>query len=98
MIDLSPEHLAEVKSILKKNVPDCEVRAFGSRITANAAKYSDLDLAICSDQIIDRSLIWKLEEAFSDSNLPFRVDVLDWQNISDQFRDKINEGYETIEI
>jgi len=87
-----------VKSILKKNVPDCEVRAFGSRITGNAAKYSDLDLALCSDYVIEMSLIWNLEEAFSDSDLPFRVDVLDWQNISDQFREKINEGYEVIKL
>ncbi len=98
MIDLSPEHLAEVKLILRTNVPGCQIRVFGSRITANAAKYSDLDLVICSDRIIEKSLIWKLEEAFSDSDLPFRVDVLDWQDISEQFRRKINEDYEIMEI
>jgi len=57
MIDLLPEHLAEVKSILRNIVPDCEIRACGSRIVATASRYSDLDLAIRSDRVIGQSLV-----------------------------------------
>ena len=38
-----------------------------------------------------------LEEAFADSDLPFRVEVLDWQRISDPFRQVIEEAYEVIQ-
>lgn len=98
MIDLSPEQLAEVVSILVKFVPECEIKAFGSRVTGGALQYSDLDLAICSDQKINQIRIWQLEEAFSDSDLPFTVDVLDWHDISDQFRGKIDEHCEIIKL
>ncbi len=96
MIDLSKKHLKEVKSILMKFVPHSEVRVFGSRVTEKALKYSDLDLVICSDEMIQQKTIWKMEEAFSDSDLPFQVDILVWENIAESFRTKIEEQYEVI--
>lgn len=98
MIDLLPEYLDEVKSILRKFVSGCEIRVFGSRVTAKATRYSDLDIAICSDQAIEQRHIWKLEEEFSDSDLPFRIDIIVWQNINARFQEKITECYEIIEI
>ena len=50
MIDLNPHHLGTVKRILAEHVPDCEVRAFGSRATWTAWEYSDLDLAVVSPE------------------------------------------------
>ena len=44
-IDLNPNHLATVQRILAEHVPECEVRAFGSRAAWTAKDYSDLDLA-----------------------------------------------------
>lgn len=41
MIDLPPHHLTTVQRILAEHLPDCEVRAFGSRVTGKARKHSD---------------------------------------------------------
>ena len=49
MIDLNPNHLATVQRILAEHVPECEVRAFGSRATWTAKDYSDIDLAIVGE-------------------------------------------------
>ena len=46
MIDLAPEQLAIVRRLLATYVPECEVRAFGSRVTWTAKPHSDLDLAL----------------------------------------------------
>jgi len=46
MLDIAPEHLEIVKTILSDFVPDYEVRAFGSRCDGTARQYSDLDLCI----------------------------------------------------
>ena len=41
--------------------------------------------------------IAELKEAFQESELPFRVDLLDWNAISDEFRIVIEKsGYEVI--
>ena len=97
MIDLRPDHLATVKGILAAHVPACEVRAFGSRATWTAKDYSDLDLAIAGADPLDRVTLGRLQEAFEESNLPMRVDVLDWHAISEGFRNVITQGYVVVQ-
>ena len=93
MIDLNPNHLATVERILTKHVPECEVRAFGSRATWTSKDYSDLDLAIVGSGPLDWRTLGRLKEAFEDSDLPIQVDVLDWHSISESFRKVIERDY-----
>ena len=97
MIDLSPNHLRTVRQILAEHVPACEVRAFGSRVTQSAKKYSDLDLAVVGVTALDRNTLARLKEAFEDSDLPILVDVLDWQEISPSFREIIAKDYAVLQ-
>ena len=86
MIDLSPHHLETVKRILRDHVPDREVKAFGSRATWTATDYSDLDLLVLGDSELDGTTLSRLNEAFEESDLPMCVDVVDWHDISPEFR------------
>lgn len=88
---LTPSQRKSVIAILKKFVPDCEVRAFGSRVQGTHKKYSDLDLALISDKSIPIRTMALLKEAFSESDLPFKVDLVDWAMISEEFRKVIEE-------
>lgn len=97
MIDIQTDHFATVKQILAEYFPDCEVRAFGSRVTQTAKSYSDLDLAIVGQNALDNDRFRHLKEAFEESNLPFRVDVLDWHRISDSFHTVIEKQYQVIQ-
>ena len=86
MLDLAPAELAIVRDILRRHVPGLAVRAFGSRVKGTARRYSDLDLAVITDTPIGFDIIGRLREDFSESELPFRVDVLDWATTSEPFR------------
>ncbi len=97
MIDMDEKDLANVRRILKEHAPDCEARAFGSRIEGKADKFSDLDLALVSDQKLDWRKIEVLKDAFAASDLPITVDVIDWHAISDEFRALIEKKYEIIQ-
>ncbi len=97
MIDVSAEQLNIILNILKQNMPGYEVRAFGSRHKWTAKDYSDLDLAVVGETKLDWKIISNLKEAFEESNLPFRVEVLDWHAISPEFRALIEAGYEVIQ-
>ena len=92
-VDLNPNHLATVKVILAEHVPECEVRAFGSRTTWTARDYSDLDLAVVGEGPVDWRTLGRLKEALEESDLPMRVDVLDWHAISESFREVIERDY-----
>ena len=97
MIDLSPDHLETVRRILAEQAPGCEVRAFGSRVTRSAKEYSDLDLAVVGAASLDWGTLGRLKEAFEESDLPMRVDVLDWHGISQSFREVIGRDYEVVQ-
>lgn len=89
MIDLRPEHLAIVQQIVRNYVPGAELLVFGSRVTGSAKPHSDLDLAVRTDGIIPLKTMALLQNAFRESDLPFRVDVLDWHDISVEFQELI---------
>lgn len=97
MLDVAEQHLETIKRILGEYVGDCEVRAFGSRVTGTAKEYSDLDLAIVGKTKIKRRTKMLLREAFEESELPFRVDVVDYNAISDAFRTIVEKKYEVIQ-
>ena len=86
MIELEPEHRRIIENILHRIVPGIEVRAFGSRVEGNARRYSDLDLVLVGEQAIPVAVIEQLKDAFSASDLPMMVDVLDWHTLGASFR------------
>lgn len=88
-LDLCPEHLRIVQDILQKLVPGREVWAFASRVQERARKHSDLDLCILGDEPLSFVTLGLLEEAFAESCLPWKVDVVDWASTSASFREII---------
>ena len=85
-IDIRPEHWVIVREILRRQVPDCEVWAFGSRARKTSKPYSDLDLAVISKTPLSLQTSGALSADFADSDLPFKVDVVDWATTSSSFR------------
>lgn len=97
MIDLAPEQLEIVRRLLAVQVPDCEVRAFGSRVTGNARPYSDLDIVLLGPARLSIGRLAALREAFAESELAIRVDVIDWNAISKNFRNIIAAQFEILQ-
>jgi len=85
-LDVAPHEWAVVRAILEQLAPEYEVWAFGSRATGRAKPYSDLDLALISDQRIPLDVTARLSEAFSESDLPWKVDLVDWATTDEAFR------------
>ena len=88
-IDIHPDHWEIVRQILQKHVPHLGVWAFGSRAGRRAKPYSDLDLAIITDQPLPLAIQAALADDFSESDLPWKVDVVDWATTSAAFREII---------
>lgn len=95
-LDLLPEELKIVKSILAESSVRLSAWAFGSRVNGRAKKFSDLDLVLFGDGEIPGLTMAKLRDAFSESNLPFKVDLLDWSQVDENFRSIISQSYVVI--
>lgn len=95
---VEPEHLEIIKNILHKHVPEYDVWAFGSRVHGeHLKKFSDLDLAIIADKQIPWKIIADLQEEFSESYLPFKVDVLEFMLLNSEFKKIIKDKYEVVQ-
>ena len=98
MICVSESELDLILGIVKTHANDCDVLVFGSRYKQTPKDYSDLDLAfaLTNGQRLGIKRIGQLEEAFSESELSYRVDVVDYNAISPEFRAIIDRGNEVI--
>lgn len=86
MIALTDAESATVRAILQRILPPgVAVHVFGSRASGRCKPWSDLDLVLEGAQALPLSLIAELNEAFAESDLPWKVDVIDRSTISSQF-------------
>nr|VFK14801.1 MAG: Predicted nucleotidyltransferase [Candidatus Kentron sp. LPFa]VFK30483.1 MAG: Predicted nucleotidyltransferase [Candidatus Kentron sp. LPFa] len=95
-LDIDPRHLDIVRDILHRHVPRHEVRAFGSRVTGRARLYSDLDLVIMTEEPLPFAVMGGLREGFTESGLPWRVDIVDRATTNAAFREFI--GRDSVEV
>lgn len=95
MINLEQKHLQIILQLLEKYVPTMIVWAYGSRVNGLGHEGSDLDLVVINpnNKTLVQTNLHALREAFSESNLPFSVDVLDWAQIPDSFQQEIQKKY-----
>ncbi len=91
-MDVSAGDFELLQSLLRQHLPDTMVWVFGSRVKGTSRPDSDLDLVVFSKPEENRQ-VHELKEALDESNLPFRVDVLVWDRISDAFRENIRRQY-----
>jgi predicted nucleotidyltransferase len=82
---LSAKDLHIIKDVLRKY--PYKFYAFGSRVSGKHKKFSDLDLFY--KEPIPLAIIADLEHNFAESDLPFKVDIVDWHNCSNEFQQLI---------
>ena len=96
---MSPDHMRMVCGILQKHLlPDVRAWVFGSRAKWTATDASDLDLALEGDGKIGYETMDALECAFEESDLPYKVDVVDLHRVNHSFRHIIEAQMTTLPI
>ena len=96
MISVSSKEFEIIKNILNSYIKKGKVYAFGSRYKNNNRKFSDFDIAIDMGEKLSFEFLNILKDAFEESDLPYRVDIIDYNNISDKFKKIIDGGNEII--
>ena len=86
-IDIREKDLAIVRAIVQAILPaHAQVYVFGSRATGTLKRASDLDLAVDVGRPMTAAEILEFAEAFDDSDLPYRVDVVDMHTVDAGFK------------
>ena len=98
-LDLPQKYLEQVQVLLRAHVPDAEVWAYGSRVSGGGHEASDLDLVLRNPHNLQQETdaLYDLKEAFLESNLPIRVDVMDWARIPASFHREIERMHVVVQ-
>lgn len=91
-IEIKTKDWEIVQKILQTNIPQYQVWAFGSRVSGRAKPYSDLDLVVIADQPLDLSVSAALNEDFAESDLAYKVDIVDWASLDESFQKVIKDN------
>ncbi|ELV8626731.1 nucleotidyltransferase domain-containing protein [Vibrio cidicii] len=93
---ITEDQAKEVAQLLALYLPKTLVWAFGSRVKGTANTRSDLDLVAFADKPQDLA-VYQLQQAFEESSLPFRVDLLVWDNLTPAMQNNIRERYVVVQ-
>lgn len=92
-LSLTDDELAAVREILSRHLA-AGVRAalFGSRAGGNPKPWSDLDIVLEGFEPLPLAMMAKLADAFDESSLPWKVDLVDRSTVSAAFGEIIDAG------
>ena len=91
MINLDKKYITFIKEKITKYLPDCKIYLFGSRVKGTAKEYSDIDIALDSKNL-NENILLKIQNEFENSTLPYEVDIADLNNISETFKNHIENS------
>lgn len=83
--------LDEVKAILKEHLASCDVQyyLFGSWARGEQRGSSDIDIVINYEEELPRGLLADLREAFEQSTIPYRIDLVELPRTDLSFQEKV---------
>lgn len=89
-LDITPKQQDLLLELLRQYLPNIKIWAFGSRVKGTARTTSDLDLIAFTTS---SRRVFDLQEALADSALPFKVDLLLWDELPEHFKENIRQQY-----
>ncbi len=66
----------------------CKIFLFGSRATKENHRFSDMDIGIIPGKDFDHRFLYDLKDKLSDSIVPFKVDVVNFNLVPDNFKNE----------
>ena len=82
------EFLDQLRFLILKYINNRPIQVFlyGSRALNTAGKSSDVDIALFSKEKLPLDFIANLRELIEESTIPYQVDLIDLNEVDDNFR------------
>ncbi len=80
-----------IKEIIFKIIIDENVKVilYGSRARGDFNERSDFDIALAGKKKLKAKIIWIVKEKFEESTIPYKVELVDFNNVSDSLKKQI---------
>lgn len=81
----------KIISLISALLPDAKIYLFGSRARNTNSQWSDVDIALDAGEVLPQLSVGELNDIMVASNLPYKVDIIDLNAVSDIMREIINK-------
>jgi hypothetical protein len=85
---IKEEYLKELEKSIEGSIKNKKVGVFLFGSSLREKKFGDLDLGLVGDEV-NANLVDKLEEILFDSTFPYVVDVVDFNKVSEDFKNNV---------
>ena len=79
--------------IIHKHIPNCRIWLFGSRARKTHKEGADIDLAVDAGRALTLNEVSEVKEAIGESDIPLFVDLVDINNVSEDFLHNIKKEW-----
>ena len=90
-LDLGPKYVDIIKKTILAEISNAEIFIFGSRTQGKALEYSVVDVALKSSDKIPIEIMLRLNARFKESTIPYKIDVVDLNNLKTEFKNIIEK-------
>ena len=89
VINIDP--LEKLKEVFLRFLKDEDVKVvlFGSRARGDFVSTSDVDVGIIIGEGVDRKKLILLREYIEELNIPYKVEIVDFSNVSEDFKQMV---------
>jgi uncharacterized protein len=91
MNELDEKTKQKIVAVISALIPDAKIYLFGSRARGTNSKLSDIDIALDAGRELDIEDVYEITCMFRESNIMYKIDVVDLYQVSDLMRKEILE-------
>ena len=81
----------KIISLVSALVPNAKIYLFGSRARKTHGPRSDIDIALDAGHELERVMVGEVRDILNASNIPYKIDVVDFYGVSDDMRQFIDK-------
>jgi len=86
---IDAESKRKIIAVLAGLFPNVAIYLFGSRARGKHSVHSDIDIVLKGDEKISRYAIGEVVSMFEASSIPYRIEIVDFNSVSDSMRASI---------
>jgi predicted nucleotidyltransferase len=79
----------KIIAVISALIPEAKIYLYGSRARGTHGEWSDIDLALDAEKPLNKLDVGEVRDVMVELNIPYKVDVVDIHNISDQLKKEI---------
>lgn len=79
----------KIIGVISGVMPDAKIYLFGSRARGSNQKSSDIDIALDTGVQLERIEVGEIRDMLNASNIPYKIDVVDFNNIPEPMQENI---------